>query len=37
VYLEKEFGVVVPADELVPENFKTIDAICNYLRSKQHT
>jgi len=34
VYLEKEFGIVVPADELVPENFKTIDAICNYLQSK---
>jgi len=35
VFLEKQFGVVVPADELVPDNFKTIDVICAYLRSKQ--
>jgi len=35
LFLEKEFGVVVPAEELVPENFKTIDAMCAYIRSKQ--
>jgi len=35
LFLEKQFGVVVPAEELVPENFKTIDDMCVYIRSKQ--
>ena len=35
LFLEKQFGVSVPAEELVPDNFKTIDAMCVYLRSKQ--
>jgi len=35
LFLEKQYGVVVPAEELIPENFKTIDVICAYLRSKQ--
>lgn len=34
LFLERQFGVVVPAEELVPENLKTIDTICTYLRSK---
>jgi len=35
LFLEKQFGVVVPPEELLPKNFQTIDAICSYLRSKQ--
>lgn len=35
LFSEKQFGVSVPAEELVPDNFKTIDAMCVYLRSKQ--
>jgi len=35
LFLEKQFGVVVPAEELVPDNFKSVDAICVYLRSKR--
>lgn len=37
LFLEQQFGVVVPAEELVPENFKTIDAMCSYLQSKRHS
>jgi acyl carrier protein len=37
VFLEKRFAVVVSEEELVPENFKTIDSICNYIRSKRPT
>jgi len=37
VFLEKRFAVVVREEELVPENFKTIDSICSYIRSKQAT
>jgi len=35
LFLEKQFGISVPAEELVPDNFKTINAICVYLRSKK--
>ena len=35
LFLEKQFSVSVPMEELVPDNFKTIDAMCVYLRSKQ--
>lgn len=34
LYLEKEFGITVGQDELVPENFSTIRMICVYLDSK---
>ena len=37
LFLEQQFGVVVPAEELIPDNFKTIDAMCAYLRSKKGT
>ena len=37
LFLERQFGVVVPAEELVPDNFKTIETICAYLRSKRVT
>jgi len=35
LFLEKQFGISVPAEELVPDKFQTIDAMCVYLRSKQ--
>jgi acyl carrier protein len=35
LYLEKQFGVVVPAEELIPDNFMTVNAVCNYLRTKR--
>ncbi len=34
LFLEQQFDLKVGADELIPENFKTIDAMCIYLRSK---
>jgi len=37
LFMEQKFGVIVPAEELIPENFKTIDTICAYLRSKKAT
>lgn len=37
LFVEQQFGVVVPPEELLPKNFKTIDTICTYLRSKQAT
>lgn len=35
IFLEKQFGLVLDPEELIPENFKTIDVICIYVRSKQ--
>ena len=35
LFLEQKFGFAVGVEELVPENFKSIDAICAYVRSKQ--
>jgi len=35
MYVEHQFGVVVPPEELFPENFETIDRLCVYLRSKK--
>ena len=37
LFLEQQFGIVVPPEELLPKNFMTIDAICTYLQSKQST
>jgi acyl carrier protein len=37
LYLEKQFGVVVPAEELIPDNFMTVNAVCSYVRSKRKT
>lgn len=31
LFLEEQFGVAVGAEDLVPENFETINAICAYL------
>lgn len=35
VFLEDNFGAQVDDFDLIPENFNTIDAICNYVRSQQ--
>lgn len=35
LFLEKQYGIVVGPDELIPENFETVDAICAYLRVQQ--
>lgn len=35
LFLEERFGIVVNPEELIPENFGTIDAICTYLRVQQ--
>ena len=34
-FLEEQFGIAVNPEELIPENFETIDAICKYLRVQQ--
>jgi acyl carrier protein len=33
--LEEQFGIVVAPEDLIPENFETVDAICAYLRALQ--
>lgn len=35
LFLEEQFGVVVDAEALIPENFETINAICVFLRTQQ--
>jgi acyl carrier protein len=35
LFLERQFGVVVAAEDLMPENFETVEAICVYLRAQQ--
>ncbi len=35
LFLEEKFGVSVGQDEMVPENFSTIEAICKYVQSKK--
>ncbi len=34
-YIEDNFGIKVDDDDLYPENFDTINAITNYIESKQ--
>lgn len=35
LFLEEQFGVVVAPEDLIPENFETVDAICAYLSALQ--
>ena len=35
MFLESKFNLVVKPEELVPENFSTINAICAYIMSKK--
>jgi len=34
-FLEQEFGVLVSDEELMPENFQSLDAVAAFVRSKQ--
>jgi acyl carrier protein len=35
MFLESKFSLVVKSEELIPENFSTINAICAYIMSKK--
>ena len=35
LFLEQRFGIVVAPQELIPENFVSVDAIGAYLRARQ--
>ncbi len=35
LFLAQQFGIVVAPEELIPENFETVDAICAYIRTQQ--
>ena len=35
IFIEEKLGVKVDADEVVRENFDTIDAICRFVREKK--
>jgi acyl carrier protein len=35
-FLESEFGIVADDEELVPENFRTIENIAEYVQRKQN-
>jgi acyl carrier protein len=37
LFIEDRFGVKVSPEDVVPENFETVEAICSYLRSKRGT
>lgn len=34
LFLEEQFGVVVAPEDLIPEHFGTVEAICAYLRTQ---
>jgi len=34
-YLEKTFGITIDEDEMVPENFETIESIVTYVSAKR--
>lgn len=36
-YIEEEFGINVPDEDLVPKHFASISLIANYIRSKIRT
>lgn len=35
-YIEEEFGVEVPEDQLVPEHFRTVTALAQFVDRLQH-
>lgn len=35
-YIEEEFGVEVPEDQLVPEHFRTVTALAQFVERLQH-
>ena len=36
VFLEERFGITMGDADLMPENFASVDAICAYLRAREH-
>jgi acyl carrier protein len=34
-FVEREFGLTIPDEDLLPQNFATINAIAGYIRSHQ--
>jgi len=36
VFLEEKYGITVDEDDLMPENFDTLEAIDSYVRSKSN-
>jgi acyl carrier protein len=34
VFIQERFGIMVDDVDLVPENFDSVDAICDYLRTR---
>ena len=36
-YIELEYNISIPDEDLLPENFKSISAITKYISSKMHT
>lgn len=35
MFLEEQFGITVADTDLTRQNFETVDAICDYVRSRQ--
>jgi len=35
LFLEKEFGIVMDPEDVIPEHFQTVDAICTYVRTRR--
>jgi acyl carrier protein len=36
-FLEEQFGIIVDEDKLKPENFETVNAICNFIIKNRKT
>jgi acyl carrier protein len=34
IFIQEQFDIVVDDEDIVPENFNTVDKICAYLRSR---
>jgi acyl carrier protein len=34
LFLEDQFGILIPAEDLIPAHFETVDAICAYLHTQ---
>ncbi len=34
-FVEREFGITIPDEDLLPQNFASVDAIAGYIRSHQ--
>ncbi|MBK7631251.1 MAG: acyl carrier protein [Ignavibacteriaceae bacterium] len=35
-YIEKEYKITVPDEDLLPENFKSVSVIAKYIRSQKY-